>query len=286
MYQKLSIAITLCAAAGGFATAQAQVMCGDVITTHQVLTQDLSCPGFDPALTIQGPGGSLDMRRHTLSCAGSNAGGIDVNGTGAVLKSGTVSDCSIGVVLDGRGNRVLNGMILENNSIDGLDLFGSEHRVSGTTARNNAADGFCIDGDGSSILTGNHATNNGDSGFDTIEGDTYVSNVANGNGAEGFKVRTNNILNSNLARNNDTDGFSIIDNGSRLTRNSAQNNFDDGIDVDSGSLNNKLSQNTAADNGSADLEGNGGFDLEDDNTNCDNNTWTSNRGTRNQTCIK
>ncbi len=44
---------------------------------------------------------------------------------------------------------------------------------------------------------------------------------------------------------------------------------------------NMLTQNVNLGNRSADLEGNGGFDLEDDNPSCDNNTWRFNVGTRN-----
>jgi hypothetical protein len=47
---------------------------------------------------------------------------------------------------------------------------------------------------------------------------------------------------------------------------------------------NTLTQNVGLGNRSADLEGDGGFELEDDPS-CDNNAWRFNAGTRNQICI-
>jgi hypothetical protein len=43
-------------------------------------------------------------------------------------------------------------------------------------------------------------------------------------------------------------------------------------------MDNTLTQNTGS--------GNTNFDLQDDNPDCDNNTWTQNTGTRNQDCIQ
>jgi hypothetical protein len=67
MVQKLSLILVLLGVAAGFSPAQAQVQCGDVIDTPAALTTDLTC-NTDPALTVQGPGGALDLHGHTVRC--------------------------------------------------------------------------------------------------------------------------------------------------------------------------------------------------------------------------
>lgn len=288
MCKKLSIAVALCAAAASFSASAAPVQCGDVITTKRVLTSDLSCTGFDPALTVQGPKGSLDMRGHTLSCEGAVFIGIDM--ANAQLRNGTVTACIEGVELNGQKNTV-NRMTLQGNEV-GLSIEGgSGHRVTGSTALDNASGGFASFS-GGNFFFDNRAVSNGSTGFDTNDnsgngqGDKYLRNVALNNGENGFVVRDNNTLVRNTASRNVEDGFAIEGESNTLTGNIARRNFDDGIDAEQGSLNNTLSGNNASGNGSADTEGNGGFDLEDDNPNCDNNAWTNNAGLNSQPCVQ
>jgi parallel beta-helix repeat protein len=233
------------------------------------------------------------MNGFTLSCGGSGADGIHLDGSGAVLQKGTVRDCDIGVeVLPNTSNHRVQTMVLEHNGEDGLDTGGSGTWVTQSIARNNGERRFENRRGGNSFFIGNRATGNGDHGFlsqDPEGGSTFSRNVASSNGREGFHVSLsaiNTTVSQNVAQGNSEDGFLVRSDNNTVTRNVARNNLDDGIDVDFDSTGNTLTQNVGSGNGSADLEGNGGFDLEDDNLDCDNNTWRGNVGSRNQPCIR
>jgi parallel beta-helix repeat protein len=257
------------------------------------LTENLFCGGFDPALTIEGPGGKLNMRRFTVSCEGTTADGIELTGDGAVLQNGSVTSCGDGVRLQGSNGRVQR-MVVENNSDVGVfisDDAGSGNQVRETLSRNNADDGFKDFSSGGNIFERNQATRNEFNGFQVggnANGNTLRRNVATNNGGDGFEIdNDNHLVTQNVARNNESNGFAIQGSDSWITRNDALKNLDDGIDVELGATDNTLTRNVGLGNGSADLEGDGGFDLEDDNPDCDNNTWRRNRGTRNQPdCIQ
>jgi parallel beta-helix repeat protein len=277
---------------GGFPTAQPPVRCGDTITTRQVLTRNLLCSGFDPALVIEGPGGRLDMRRFTVSCGGTSADGIELDGDGAVLQNGRVTGCGDGVRLQGANGRVQK-MLVENNSDVGVfisDDAGSGNRVRKSISRNNADDGFKDFSPGGNTFEHNVATRNEFQGFQfggSASGNTLRRNVASNNGENGVEVANDNhLVAQNVALNNENNGFQIGSSNSWITRNLARKNLGDGIDVEPGATGNRLKHNVGSRNGRADPEGDGGFDLEDDNPLCDDNTWRRNRGSRNQICIR
>jgi parallel beta-helix repeat protein len=293
MGKQSMMALLLLAVAGGTSTAQAQVNCGDTITTPAVLTEDLFCGGFDPALTIVGPEGSLDMRGFTVSCEGTTADGIELEGDGAVLRNGVVTSCGDGVRLQGENGR-LSRMIVEDNSDVGVfvaDDAGSGNLVRDTISRNNGDDGFSDFSAGGNTYERNVATGNELNGFQIgsiSSGNTLRHNLAANNGLHGFEIdNDNHLVTQNVAKENEGDGFQIQESNNRVTLNLALKNLGDGIDVGLDGTGNILKWNVALGNGSTDLEGDGGFDLEDDNPDCDNNTWRGNLGRRNQPdCIQ
>ncbi|WHI46058.1 hypothetical protein [Microbulbifer sp. VAAF005] len=50
------------------------VSCGDSITTAEVLDNDITNCAADPAITIIGPNGSLNLNNHNISCIGVGTG--------------------------------------------------------------------------------------------------------------------------------------------------------------------------------------------------------------------
>ncbi|MGH9894446.1 MAG: right-handed parallel beta-helix repeat-containing protein [bacterium] len=258
MGKQSNTVLLLLVVAGGVSTAEAQVMCGDTITTREVLTEDLFCSGFDPALTIQGPGGRLDMRRFTVSCEGTTADGIELTGDGAVLQNGFVTSCGDGVRLQGTNGRV-ERMIVENNSDVGVfisDDAGSGNQVRETISLNNADDGFKDFSSGGNTFERNLATRNGFQGFQfggNASGNTLRRNVSTNNNENGFEIdNDNHLVTQNVAQNNESDGFEIGASASDswITLNVALKNLDDGIDVELGATNNALTRNVGSGNGS------------------------------------
>jgi parallel beta-helix repeat protein len=68
-----------------------------------------------------------------------------------------------------------------------------------------------------------------------------------------------------------------------LKRNKALDSADDGIDLQEGAEDNVVKRNKASGNGTGPIEDS--FDLEDDNLDCDNNTWKKNKGEKSQDCV-
>lgn len=280
MNKRTNIAITLCALAGGLSVAEAQVMCGDTITTPEVLTADLSCGfgGGAGVIRVQGPGGSLDLRGFTISCENDGSFALELTGSGAVVQNGTVTSCDIGVGVEGNGHRVQR--VIARFNEDGLSVSGSGNRILQNNVRDNAIEGIRIEGS-ANLVRDNILSNNN---IDALgSGNKYGDNMVVGSG---FTIRGNNdVFVRNVARDG-AQGFTVQGDNNVLTANRAENNFDDGIDVAAGATGNKLKRNSGSGNGTAASEPGGGFDLEDDNPNCDSNSWRQNTGTRNQTCIQ
>ncbi|MGH7964088.1 MAG: right-handed parallel beta-helix repeat-containing protein, partial [Candidatus Binatia bacterium] len=114
------------------------------------------------------------------------------------------------------------------------------------------------------ILTGNTATNNGADGI-------------NLDGAE------KNLVKKNTASNNFDEGFEVFGANNLLQQNVAKNNSGSGIEIELGGTKNKITGNTAQDNGDTVDE----FDFKDENANCDSNKWSKNKtGIKSQSCIR
>jgi hypothetical protein len=204
----------------------------------------------------------------------------------------TVAHCLAGVPIEGAGGHRVEGMTLRNNTADGLvTREGSNGNVvTLSSAHDNGESGFTTDSDGNAF-TQNVARNNGEAGFLAGEGgnnNTFTHNIAQGNREVGFFVSGNsNTLNYNVPTQNSGDGIGVERNANTVTQNAVTSNGGDGIDVREDATGNILTENAAAghrgvsDNPDDPIN----FDLEDDNTNCDANTWTRNVGSRNQNCI-
>jgi parallel beta-helix repeat protein len=292
------------------------VQCEDVIDTPTVLTTDLTCD-TNPALTVQGPGGALDLRGHTVRCVDNqNQDGIVLEGNGALVQHGTVANCASGVSVQGSGGHRVEGMTLRNNTENGLvtvsngnvvtlssahdngtsgfitSLTSNGNAFTQNVARNNQ-DGFFVDGNSNNnTLTHNIAQSNREDGFVVLgNNSTLNQNVATQNGNVGFSVEgNNNTLNQNVATQNGGDGIGVIGSANTVTQNAVTSNARDGIDVRAWATGNILTENASAGHRGVsppdpDEPNPANFDLEDDNPNCDANTWTRNVGSRNQNCI-
>ncbi|AWF80421.1 hypothetical protein BTJ40_06125 [Microbulbifer sp. A4B17] len=250
----------------------ADVACGDVITTAEVLTQDLSCDlttSEPDALTIVGPEGSLDMGDFSVTCAtgvGSGSAGIRILGQGAVLTGGTIDGCYDNIFIEGVGYHTVIGTELINSVDDGIDIDSVFNIINGCTITNSGRVGVDMDDDFNtfSFCTVTGSVSDGiqiDDSFSSV-----FNNISTDNGGAGILIEgsSNNVISQNIATDNG-DG-DVADGGIVLESTVSTNNI--------------VTGNTAS--------GNDPFDLNDRvDPNCSGtNTWYANDAvTKNPSCL-
>lgn len=213
---------------GWVSPSMATVNCGDTIGPNEsvVLTTDLQCSD-SPALILQGPNARLDMDDHELSCTSTDNNGIVLRGRGARLMNGTVIGCKDGVRVRGRGSHTIKNMIATSNADNGFDM--GDLRGSSNNSLANIV-----------------ATDNGGNGIEVKDG-------------------SNDNQFTNTVASNNSNGISIAGDNNQLTNTTASGNSVNGIEIVLGGEGALLVNSVAA--------GNGNFDLLDNNPNCDNNRW-------------
>lgn len=295
------------------ATPPNAVQCGDVLGPGgaYMLKEDLDCD-VSPALTVL-DGAYLNLKGHTLTCGpGLSPIGIQMEGQKASVANGNILECDRGVVLGGYGRHYVSRIDYAHSRPGTHTAFVVEtdgNRLVRNSAT--ACDGcFEIGGDENRLIR-NLAIDGPGVGFwifPTGENNRLLHNVAESQFAGGFLVQGDaNKLIKNEAIDtlfeNGT-GYAIDGERNELRRNMATDNAGDGFRVSS-ATNNRLLGNIAEDNKKSGITvsgtdnviarnrafGNGDgvqfFDLNDDNLNCDNNTWRRNKfDTRNADCIE
>jgi parallel beta-helix repeat protein len=290
------------------------VQCGDVLGPGgtYMLKDDLDC-NVSPALTVLS-WTHLNLKGHTLTCNPSLPQiGIQLEGKKASVANGTILNCDGGVVLDGEGGHLVS-RIEYVHSFPGTHVAIAVGTDNNQLVRNSATacDGcFEIDGDGN-LLIHNYAFDGPGVGFwigPSGENNWLIHNVAESQYAEGFLVQGDanklikneaidtqweagsgfeidwskeNELRRNIATDNAGYGFNVrLATNNRLLGNVAEDNKRSGITVSG--TDNLIARSKAFGNG----DGLQFFDLNDDNLNCDNNTWRKNKfDTRNADCIE
>jgi parallel beta-helix repeat protein len=220
------------------------VACGDTIGPNAglvTLAGSLSC-STATALFVVGPKTVLDLKGQQITCDGTvpTAVGIDISGTGAVVRNGVVTGCQTGVLIESGA---------------------SKNKVLNVVSQSNTGDGFIVAGD-SNVLLNNSAINNGGDG--TALGD------------DGFEVDGNtNTLEFNTATGNSTEGFLATGTSNKLVQNDADHSGYDGF----GSTNdgNVFIQNTSSKN-SQNVSNGFGFNLTGNHLVVENNTGSGNFG--------
>ncbi|HVG89895.1 MAG TPA: NosD domain-containing protein [Alphaproteobacteria bacterium] len=235
--------------------------CPTVITQPGTysLANDLFCSNTD-GIDIQASNVTLLLNRHTITQDSADFGLVHVGisaGVGLpagstnvlIIGSATITGFAEGVNFEQVSNSLVEDVISTGN------FFGFVVNGGFSAGCNQACPST------GNIFAGNTSTFNNQHGF-TLNG---------GN---------NNTFNANNASNNGARGILLfVATGNNVTGNTLNNNGQSGIGITSGTgTGNNLNTNSA--------QGNGIFDLEDDNPNCDSNTWTQNTfGRANQTCI-
>ena len=196
-----------------------------------------------------------------------------------------MTQCRNGVVLTGEGKHTVSKVQSRNNSVDGFLIESSKNLVLSNSAMENQDDGFQGEGERNKFLF-NQSSHNEDDGFDD-DGATknrYSYNKAIQNNGSGFQIVESDgaWFKYNIAKEDGFAGFHLIrSNNCKIVNNIANDNREiqappsgNGIRADDGSMQNTIKANI--------MEGNQGFDAEDENANCDANIWKSNKFTTSQ----
>ncbi|WP_445359117.1 NosD domain-containing protein [Microbulbifer sp. ANSA005] len=256
------------------------VSCGDVITTSETLTEDLSCDStiFNPSLTIEGPSGRLDMGGYTLMCVNATGDGILLTGTAARLSNGDIQECFDSIQIEGTGSHRVSTINIIDSDDDAIVINSSFNTVTDTSSFNTDDDGIDIgsssnsniitnniidtvddegielDGDGN-FISGNEILNTED-GID-LDGsfNVVVLNTIDSNDEAGIELRGEFTTVVNNSINNNNVGIEIYDaDNNTITGNEASVNTSYGIYLlDLNATQNVIVSNTAIDNGIFDL---------------------------------
>lgn len=257
--------------------------CGDTLENGRFeLRKNLNCDE-DPAITIIGPA-KLNLNGKTLSGNGDNVC-IQINGEGAKVWNGTVTNCMDGVVIAGTGrHKVFRIRSMYNDGIgfkvdeDSNDNWLSENEAIGNTKENfliekesdgnylieNKAEdgedrGYFVRGSNNHLYK-NKANGNLDDALRIRNGNNneVIHNIFNGSeGEAGVKIDSNgNIVRKNLIKQNDR-GIRIRSNDNEVIKNIITSNGGEGIRVElendseppSPSSNNTISSNIILNNG-------------------------------------
>jgi parallel beta-helix repeat protein len=201
--------------------AEAVNLCGTLITSSTVLDEDQECA--DP-ITI-GPGGSLNLNNFTISGQPSSPPDVCVfvqeGVSDAIIRNGTVTDCVVGIELNGLKNSVTNVHVTSNDI--GILAKGERHNIRACLADANRV-GIRLEADESRIKE--CRTWNNRTGVVVTGNDNRVqSNRSWANTLDGFRVTgARNYLQANQANSNGEDGFDIRGSENPLQDNSASSN--------------------------------------------------------------
>jgi nitrous oxidase accessory protein NosD len=216
----------------------AEVICGMTISEEVLLKRDLACD-TPTAITVEGPGGQLNLGGHTVSCiSADHTNGILLVGEKAKVTNGTVTNCQLGVVAADKGHH----RIIEITSLDhsgagfttgGLGIFvGSKGNFFITNHAKNSTDGFFINGN-ENFLFDNSSVESLRGFVVTQKRNKFTLNVATNNDV-GFSIQLGadeNHFIKNLAEENAFAGFEIGGNRNKLVKNRATGNGRNMIDV-------------------------------------------------------
>src|SRR5438034_1718702 len=278
-------------------------LCG-IVTTNTDPSADCLGP-----LVVAASGITVNLGGHAVTCgpvpnppAGSP--GIEIlDQTNDHVTNGEVENCFEGIKIDLGGGHELSNLNVHNHGFAGIVLqtssnndirntISSANTTYGVTldvgAVFNKLDHLQIEENDTGILIGVRAPNNVVTSSFLLRNASFGIVIAGSNNtidlstkvsqsAVGIQVlfSDGNTIRATSSSQNDVYGIQLeLAENTTIQSSDASNNGDVGIKVDARATSNRIMSNKAF--------GNGSFDLEDDNLNCDDNTWKSNQfGTAN-----
>jgi parallel beta-helix repeat protein len=256
-----------------------------------LVVRNLHCP-IGTAIGITASDVHLNLGGHTIDGDGNETGGVGiavVDATDVHINNGTVRRFTAfnadGILLlDASGNQVNDVTLTEN--FDGLGMsHADQNRIESSDLSRNLRWGAEVSISDANEFQGDSATGNGHAGYALSAADENLlaGGKISGNTVAGVALGLLGVASRNTVRGNDisgnSDGIQVLQGVNNLIMsNQADANSLRGIVVFPGSGGHVIESNTA--------RGNGLFDLEDDNPDCDANTWRHNNFERaSQACI-
>jgi hypothetical protein len=243
--------------------------CGDVLGPGGVvaLSEDLRC-ATSPALTVEGPI-TVDLMGFKIACDPAGGTGIEVIGSEARIRNGTIRNCAIGVVVAGEGSHRLTRLEVRSPDVPGdggiaFQVKSDRNRFFENLVKRFAGEGFRLGDDGMAAnrntLAFNKVVDSENHGFRVRIGERnlFNSNRAQRNIGEGFRSQgRNNQFYWNKALDNADEGFRILGaaaQNNRVTNNRVEGNglvpcdlaagdANPGISVVSGAADNEIASN-------------------------------------------
>lgn len=323
---RIAVGVLVAAVAAVLApTARGAVECGTTLTTDTTLRQDIGpCPAN--GLTVTADNVTVDLGGHRIFGTGSPGDGVGIeilNARGVRVQNGTISNFDAGVLIShGDSNQVTNIKAIANVGLAGTTDFGDgilinsspSNLVKGNEIRSNGPfSGISVIGAGSfgNKISKNTVQNN-DVALNDVENNdvgirleagtettTLKRNVVSFSGLDGiaiFQNSTGNVLLENTVKFNgfhdkthrQGDGIRVFGragpDNNLLKANITQDNAANGLILSVEATSNVIQKNKASRNGFGDP---GSFDLADQNSGCDQNTWLDNIfGSRSQDCVR
>jgi hypothetical protein len=230
--------------------AEAQLACGDTVTTSATLTADLVCDATAGPVVTVGAGAKLDLAGHAIRCTAGASPGIQVSGNGATVRGGVVQGCVTAINVAGDGNRVRDVVVaFAANTAYGIRLAGNGNLVRRCALGGALTDAVEIAGNANRIVR-NIGVGGGEANFKVASGsdNVLVDNVAYFANANGFllgQTAQRTVLRDNVAVVGQ-DGFHIGGTDHRLVRNVALDQQSAGFAMVFDSTGSRLRHNTAS----------------------------------------
>ncbi len=246
----------------GSASAINSVRCGSTIKSPGSYQLTADCSG--QGIVIKASNVTLDLHRHTMTgTGGGNNAGIWAQSQSNIRIEGPgiIKGFYIGIYLPFDNATFVGNVTVKKTTWDGVfTYYGSHHTFQGTMSMNTGHVGFWDE---------------------STDQDMFDSVTATGNGASGIYVTgsTSAMIGGSTLNGNGDSGVAIDGHSQAITvQNSTADGNTVGVYIGSGSTNNVITSNQAFSNSS--------YDLEDQNSACDANTWSGNSfGSANQGCI-
>jgi len=237
--------------------------CGETITTHAVLYNDLDCSNFGGVALTLGDGADLNL--HGKKIIGNESDNcIEITGDGAKVWNGTVMKCFYGIEVTGNRNEITQVEVRDNKRI-GINIAGNSNKIYSSIVDNNGREGIVIDGGKGNEISRSIVDNNGRQGIH-IDGGTsnkISRTVVDNNGRHGIQIDggNSNEISRSTVRGSCRDGIEIKGNDNLVSYNQVEDNgnpetctnFDEnynpsgyaGIDVTDDSQENEIKHNRA-----------------------------------------
>lgn len=210
-----------------------------------------------------GPGGSFILDRD-LDCMKQCFGLIVIGPAVLDMNGKTISNAETGILIEGKGAKIFNGSVSE--CLDGVVLTGKgKHQIIKVIARNNKKNGFLLETGESNFFEKDQAINNFESGF-YIRSDknAFVDILSAANKKKGIYVQkaSNNLFENSTIENNKGTGFSLkMADHNKLINSKVVNNVEqEGIKIDKDSYENSFI-NTIVQNNGVKKDREDGFDI-------------------------